>query len=72
MRLIFDDITIKIPFIHLNSNVLMILSYVSIILFICTFLTGVYLIYKGKKYGIVVLCSSTLLLINPLINLIFM
>lgn len=60
----------QIPIIYLSDNTINILSYVSIIVSICLFFAGLYLIRKNKKYGIRTLCSSFLLLINPIINLV--
>jgi uncharacterized membrane protein len=60
----------QIPIIHLSDNTINILSYVSIIVSIGLFFAGLYLIRKNKKYGIRTLCSSFLLLINPIINLV--
>ncbi len=60
----------QIPIIHLSNNTINILSCVSIIVSIGLSLIGLYLIYKNKKYGIRTLCSSFLLLINPIINLV--
>ena len=65
------SIPTQIPIINLSARTITILGCISIIASVTLFLAGLYLIYKRRKYGIRSLCSSLLLLINPMINLIF-
>ena len=62
---------IKMPIVNLSPHTITILNYISIIIAIIVFLSGVYIIYTRKKYGLRIVFSSLLLLINPLINSIF-
>lgn len=47
----------------------LIFSYLSIELALVVFIIGWYYILKKKKYGLYVLASSFLLLVNPAINI---
>ncbi|MFB7160438.1 hypothetical protein [Lysinibacillus sp. NPDC056232] len=48
-----------------------ILTYISIGLVLVVFIIGLLCILKKKKYGVYVLASSFLLLVNPAINFLF-
>ncbi|MFC9542528.1 hypothetical protein ACFTQ7_22055 [Lysinibacillus sp. NPDC056959] len=48
-----------------------IFSYISIALALVVFMIGLFCILKKKKYGVYVLASSFLLLVNPAIDFLF-
>ncbi|MGE7916883.1 hypothetical protein [Lysinibacillus xylanilyticus] len=52
-----------------QNNSIGIFSYISIGLALVVFSIGLFCILKKKKYGIYILASSFLLLINPAINI---
>lgn len=52
-----------------QNNTIGILSYISIGLALVVFIMGLFCMLKKKKYGIYVVVSSFLLLINPAIDI---
>jgi len=54
-----------------QNNILGIFSFISIGLALVVFIIGLICILKKKKYGVYVLASSFLLLVNPAINFLF-
>jgi NADH:ubiquinone oxidoreductase subunit K len=66
----FFSLTIskQVPIIQLSPDIVTKLSYISIIVAVAIFLIGCYRIYKKRMYGLRMLISSFLLLINPIIN----
>ena len=57
-----------VPIIQLSPDIVNKLSYISIIVALVIFLIGCSRIYKKRIYGLRMLFSSSLLLINPIIN----
>ena len=54
-----------------QNNTLGVFSYISIGLALVVFIIGLFCILKKKKYGVYVLASSLLLLVNPAIDFLF-